>query len=165
MNIFGYAMQMEKDGENYYRKLAKECNNVGLRGIFTMLADEEVKHYKVVEKLTKKDKTPQLAETNILENVKNIFIEMKDVKQDLHIDTSEEADNYRKARDIEDMSQKFYLEKADQVEGEQARQIFLQLAHEEERHLRIMENIVEFVSRTEPGHWLENAEWTHLDEY
>lgn len=124
MNIYGYAMQMEKDGEDYYRKLANACNTDGLRSIFVMLADEEVKHYKVVEKISNKNKTPQLAETNILENVKNIFIEMKDIKQDLHIDTNEETDNYRKARDIEDMSQKFYLEKAEQVEGEQARQIF-----------------------------------------
>jgi hypothetical protein len=39
------------------------------------------------------------------------------------------------------------------------------LAAEEKKHLRIMENIVEFVSRPEPGNWLENAEWYHLDEY
>ncbi|MBL4901911.1 ferritin family protein [Desulfotalea psychrophila] len=165
MNIYDYAMQMEKDGENYYRKLAQQCTTGGLVKIFTMLADEEVKHYKIVELLKGRVKDPQLAETNVLENVKNIFVEMKDVKQELKVDTSEETDNYRKARDIEDMSQKFYLEKAEQVEGEQYRQIFLQLAHEEGKHLRIMENIVEFVSRTEPGNWLENAEWTHLEEY
>lgn len=156
---------MEKDGENYYRKLAQECNTEGLRLIFVMLADEEVKHYKLIEKLSNKDKNPQLAETNILENVKNIFIEMKEIKLDLHIDTTVEVDNYRKALEIEDMSHKFYLEKADHVENEHARQLFLQLANEEKKHLRIMENIVEFVSRTEPGQWLENAEWTHFEDY
>jgi hypothetical protein len=36
---------------------------------------------------------------------------------------------------------------------------------EEDKHLRIMENIVEFVSRPEPGNWLENAEWHHLETY
>lgn len=162
MNIYDYAMQMEKDGENYYRKLAEKCNSVGLREIFTMLASEEVKHYKVVEKLSQNNENPQLAVTNVLENAKNIFIEMKGVKPELHIDTSEEADSYRKACNIEEMSWKFYLEKSEQVEGEEARHIFLQLAREEEKHLRIMANIVEFVSRTEPGNWLENAEWSHL---
>lgn len=165
MNIYEYAMQMEKDGENYYRELAGQCNTVGLTRIFTMLADEEVKHYKVVEQLKREVKNPRLAETAILKNVKNIFVEMKDVKQELNIDTSEETANYRKARDLEEMSLKFYLEKAEQVESEQGRQIFLQLANEEKNHLRIMENIVEFVSRPEPGNWLENAEWTHLEEY
>ena len=90
---------------------------------------------------------------------------MKEVKQELHINTSEDAVNFRKARDIEEMSQTFYLEKAEQVEGVEAKQIFLKLAQEEGKHLRIMENIVEFVSRPEPGNWLENAEWTHLEEY
>ena len=42
MDIYQFAMQMEKDGENYYRKLAAECGVPGLQKIFTMLADEEV---------------------------------------------------------------------------------------------------------------------------
>jgi rubrerythrin len=156
---------MEQDGENYYRELAKNCKNAGLIKIFTMLADEEVKHCKVVEQLKNKNINPQLAVAKVLENVRNIFVEMKEGKQELHINTSEAANKFRKARDIEEMSQTFYLGKAEQVEGEQAKQIFLQLAREEGKHLRIMENIVAFVSRPEPGNWLENAEWTHLEEY
>jgi hypothetical protein len=29
----------------------------------------------------------------------------------------------------------------------------------------MLDTIVEFVSRPEPGNWLENAEWYHTDEY
>lgn len=165
MNIYAFAMQMEKDGENYYRQLAEQSGSAGIKKIFVMLANEEVKHYRVVELLSKKSGNPQLAETNVLENVKNIFIEMKQTKEELHIDTTAEMQNYRKARDIEEQSRKFYEEKAGETEDEAERRIFLQLAGEERKHLRIMENIVELVSRPEPGRWLENAEWHHLDEY
>lgn len=165
MNIYAFAMQMEKDGENYYRQLAEQSRSAGIKKIFVMLADEEVKHYRVVELLSKKSGNPQMAETKVLENVRNIFVEMKENKEELHIDTTEEVQKYRKARDIEDQSQKFYQEKAGETKDEGERRIFLRLAAEEERHLRIMENIVEFVSRPEPGRWLENAEWHHLDEY
>ena len=165
MNIYQFAMQMEKDGENYYRMLAKESTVPGLSKIFLMLADEEVKHYNVVERLSRKETNPQLVETMILENVKNIFVSMQVAKEDLYINTTKAAGEYRKACAIEEMSRKFYLEKADLVEDGYERQIFLRLAKEEERHLRIMENIVEFVSRPEPGNWLENAEWHHLNEY
>ncbi|MEW6519148.1 MAG: ferritin family protein [Thermodesulfobacteriota bacterium] len=165
MNIYAFAMQMEKDGENYYRQLAEQSRSAGIKKIFVMLADEEVKHYRVVELLSKKSGNPQMAETKVLENVRNIFVEMKKNKEELHIDTTEEVQKYRKARDIEDQSQKFYQEKAGETKDEGERRIFLRLAAEEERHLRIMENIVEFVSRPEPGRWLENAEWHHLDEY
>lgn len=165
MNIYQFAMQMEKDGENYYRLLAKESTVPGLARIFLMLADEEVKHYNVIERLSRKESNPQLVAARILENVKNVFVTMQVAKEDLYIDTTKAASEYRKACTIEEMSQEFYLEKAGLVEDGYERQIFLRLAKEEGNHLRIMENIVEFVSRPEPGNWLENAEWHHLNEY
>jgi rubrerythrin len=165
MDIYEFAMQMEIDGENYYRELAKGSDNAGLKKIFAMLADEEVKHYKIIEQLRKSTILPQVVETRILENVKNIFIEMRDTQIGHRIDTTEETSAYRKAREIEEMSRNFYLEKAGEVEDDQAKLLFKQLAKEEEKHCRIMENIVEFVSRPEPGQWLENAEWHHLDPY
>jgi rubrerythrin len=39
MDIFEYAMQMEKDGEQYYRALVEQTENKGLRTIFTELAN------------------------------------------------------------------------------------------------------------------------------
>lgn len=164
MDIYEFAMQMEKDGENYYRQLAQESKSPGLSKIFSMLADEEVKHFKVIERLSNRQKA-SLAESNLLANVKNIFVDMKGQKVELRIDTTIETDEYRKACIIEEKSRDFYQKKAEVVEDEQQKQIFLRLAKMEAGHLRIMENIVEFVSRPEPGNWLENAEWHHLDEY
>jgi len=167
MDIYEYAMQMEKDGENYYRQLMQKCKNTGLKNIFAMLADDEVKHYEFIEQLRLKSGQPQVENTRLLEKVKNIFIQMKDDKQeqDPQVDTTEETNAYRKARDIEEMSRNFYLEKAEQIKDEQAKLLLKKLAKEEEKHLHIMENIVEFVSRAEPGKWLENAEWHHLETY
>jgi len=54
MNAYDYAMKLEKEGEDFYRQLAKEADQPGLSKIFTMMADEEVKHYKMFEKLAKK---------------------------------------------------------------------------------------------------------------
>jgi rubrerythrin len=165
MNIYAFAMQMEKDGENYYRQLAERSRSAGLKKIFVMLAGEEVKHYQVVELLGRKAGAAQMAESKVLENVKNIFVEMRETKEELYIDTTAEVQSYRKARDIEEVSREFYEEKAGQAESEAERLVLLQLAREEAKHQRIMENIVEYVSRPESGRWLENAEWYHLDEY
>lgn len=167
MDIYEFAMQMEKDGEKYYRQLSQQCKNTGLKNIFTMLADEEIKHYVFFEQLRLTSDQAEVEESHILENVRNIFLQMKDTKQeqDPQVDTTEETNAYRKARDIEEMSRNFYLEKAEEVNDDQAKLLFKKLAKEEEKHLRIMDNIVEFVSRAEPGKWLENAEWHHLDTY
>lgn len=165
MNIYQFAMQMEKDGENFYRRLAIEATVPGLAKIFTMLADEEAKHYKVVVQLSRKEKNPESADTTLLENVKNVFAGMREERKQLSIDTPSAIASYSKACTIEAESEKFYREKSAQTEDEDEQRIFSRLAGEEAHHLRIMKNILEFVSRTEPGNWLENAEWHHLDEY
>jgi len=55
MNIYKYAMKMEKDSENYYSELANKTDDVGLRNILKMLANDEVKHYNIIEQMMKTD--------------------------------------------------------------------------------------------------------------
>jgi len=160
MNIFEYALQMEKDGEDYYRQLAQQTSNKGMRTILTMLADEEVKHYNTIEKM--KTAKTHMAETTILTDVKNVFIQIKESNEKLDFDMKQ-IELYKKAQDIEKKSRDFYLDKADEVKEKYQKEIFLRLADEETKHYFLLENIVEFVSR--PETWLENAEFYHLEEY
>jgi rubrerythrin len=160
MEIYDYALKMEKDGETYYRKIAAKIKNKGLQSILTMLADEEVKHYQAIENM-RLDKY-KMAETTILDDVKNIFIEMKEQKQEFEPD-QEQVKFYEKAQEIEKKSQQFYHEKASQTDHDEQKKLFENLAKEEEKHYFLLENIINFVSR--PKQWLENAEWYHLEEY
>jgi rubrerythrin len=90
---------------------------------------------------------------------------MREEKEPLFIDTTAATTSYRKACTIEAVSERFYREKAEETKDANEQRIFSRLAGEEANHLRIVENILEFVSRPEPGNWLENAEWSHLDAY
>ena len=160
MNIFEFAMEKEKYSEDYYRQLAGKSNNKGLETVFNMLADEEAKHYKIVSDM-KENVAPDLAETTVLSDAKDIFAKMQESTQDFNFDISQ-TELYRKAQNIEKQSQDFYLEKANEVEKTQ-KEIFLKLADQEKKHYFLLESIIDFVSR--PQTWLENAEWYHLDEY
>jgi len=153
-------MQMEKDGEDYYRQLAQQNANKGMRTILTMLADEEVKHRNVVEKM--QTEQPPITETKILTDAKNIFVQIKESGESFDFDI-EQTELYKRAQDIEKKSRDFYLEKANEVEEKYQEEAFLRLADEEKKHYFLLENIVEFVSR--PETWLENAEFYHLEEY
>ena len=159
-NIFEYAMQMEKDGENYYRQVAQQTANKGLKTILTMLADEETKHYNVIERM--KTKEPQMADTTILTDVKNVFVKIKESNEKFAFDIKQ-TELYKRAQDIEKKSRDFYLEKVNEVEEKYQKELFLRLADEEKKHYFLLENIIEFVSR--PETWLENAEFYHLEEY
>jgi rubrerythrin len=162
MNIYKYAMKMEKDGENYYRELANKTEDIGLQNILKMLADEEVRHYNIIEQMMKSKASAELAETGILKKVKNIFIKIKGKNLVFNFDLSQ-INFYRKAQEIEEKSYKFYIEMSDKVEIESQRKVFLKLAGEEKKHMFLLENLVEFVSR--PETWIENAEFNHLDDY
>jgi len=160
MNIYDYAMQMERDGERYYRNLAGKTENPGLRNILGMLADAEIAHYHFFLDM-RENAAVHVGKTKILENVKNVFQEMKE-KSSAGADASQ-ADLYRKALEIEKKSRDFYLEKADEVEDESQSTAFRKIAAEEQKHFRILESIIDFISR--PEQWLEDAEWYHLEEY
>jgi rubrerythrin len=161
MNVYDYAMQLERDGESYYREEAARSANKGLRNIFTMLADAEVAHFNVFKRM-KEDEPAHLPEATILKDVKNIFVAMKEERGLEGINASE-VGLYRKAQDIEKQTEDFYLAKASQAEGAAQKEIFLQVAQEEHKHYLLLDQIIEFVSR--PEQWLENAEFYHLEEY
>ncbi|MHC4738875.1 MAG: ferritin family protein [Planctomycetota bacterium] len=160
MTILEYALQMEKDGETYYRKLVQQTTNKGIQAILTMLADEEVKHYNVIKRMQKT--IPEMTETTILADAKNIFVQIKESAECFDFDIKETG-LYKKARDIEERTRKFYLEKANEVESGRQSELFLQLAEQEKKHYFLLENIIEFISR--PEQWLENAEFYHLEEF
>ncbi len=160
MNILIYAMQMEKDGEEYYYQLAGQAPNKGLKAILEMLAVEEAKHYQALDRM--KTVRPELAETTVLSDARNVFAEIKESGESFDFDLGQ-IELYRKAQALEQKSVEFYSEKADEVEHDYQKEIFLILAAEEKKHFALLENIIEFISR--PKTWLENAEFCHLDEY
>jgi len=162
MNIYQYAMKLEKDSENYYNRLMSKTDDVGLQAILKMLADEEAKHFNIVEQMEKTNICPELAETNILKNAKNIFMQIKGKNLEFNFDLTQ-ADFYREAQEFEEKSYQHYLEMSAKVEDEAQKNLLLKLAEEEKKHMFLLENLVEFVSR--PETWVENAEFNHLDEY
>lgn len=161
MNIFDFAMQMEQDGEAYYRELAAKSGEAGLKHILNMLADDEQKHYQIMKSL--KESVPaHLVETKVLEEANNIFAQMRQQGPGEMLELGQE-ELYRKAQDLEKKSEDFYKEKAGELGEKALKDIFLGIAGEEARHYFLLDNIITFVSR--PHEWIENAEFHHLVEY
>ena len=49
MDIFDFALQMEKDGKRFYQDAAARCGDKGLQAVFNLLADAEQEHYDLVK--------------------------------------------------------------------------------------------------------------------
>jgi len=162
MNIYKYAMKMEIDGENYYRSLANRAESEGIRNILTMLADEELKHFEILKRMSNNELDIEMASTDSLQDVRNIFTEMQEKNTGIGTDAGH-VNLYRKAREHEEKSYHFYLEKSEQAERESEKEIFLKLAKEEKKHMILMANIADFVEQ--PDVWIADAEFNRLDNY
>ena len=160
MDIYEYAMQMERDGESYYRDLAAKTANKGIKKIFTMLADAEMIHYKVFSAMKKREQLPS-PDAPLLSGIKNIFQRLKEEGTG-SVDASQIA-LYRKAQDIEKKSRDFYLQKAEESKDKNEKTAFLKIAQQEKIHYLILGKIIDFVDK--PETWLEDPEWYHLEEY
>lgn len=155
MNVYEYAMNVEKEGEKFYRELAEKSPNDGLKRIFTMLADEEVKHYNVFKNMLKKD-TLDINKLNLITDTKTIFETLNAEKDNVNFD-ADQIKYYEEAIAKEDDSYNFYIQKANELEDEKEKAIFIQIAKEETKHKVILENIVSFVQ--EPTNWVASAEF------
>lgn len=161
MDVYGFAMQMEKDGEAYYRECTASTSSVGLRGILNLLADTEALHYELFRRMQAREEAV-LGDSKTLEGVKNVFAAMRGTEGAVGVKSSEVA-LYRKAQELERRSWELYESAAAKASSPGEKLVFERIAVEERRHYRILEGIIDFVAR--PEQWLENAEWTHLEDY
>ena len=160
MNIIDYALQMEKDGEAYYRELAAKAGNVGIKQVFDILADAEAEHYETFMQM-KEDHPVTRKGNDHISRIKNLFTEMKSQSdQDAN---SEQIAAYTKARDVERKSQETYQQKAEEISDPEQKSLCLQIADEEGKHYVILDNLIEFLQH--PDTWVEDAEWRNMDDY
>jgi rubrerythrin len=163
VQIFDFAMQMEKDGEAFYRQCAEQTSDKGVAGILNRLAEAEVIHYRILDAI-KHDRAAEMPAGTINADVKNLFRSMLDSGEAFGGEGSE-LELYKRAQDMEAKSRDFYLHEAENVESPHGKELFLRIADEEKLHVDYIGSIIEFVERAEPGNWLEDAEWYHNEDY
>jgi rubrerythrin len=126
-----------------------------------MLADAEVMHHELFRRMQAREEAA-LGDSALLQDVANVFEQLRRTEGAAGARSSE-ADLYRKAQGLEQKSWEFYEDAARRAASPGERLLFERVAVEERRHYRILEGLIDFVTR--PEQWLENAEWHHLEEY
>lgn len=164
MNVYEFAMKMELDGKTFYEEHAAKIENAQLKKILIELADDEQKHYNIFKAMYDGEKAQyqDSEKTTILTLVKNTFEQMKasDVEYTFPADARA---IWEQAREIEKKAEQFYREKAVELPTKSEQEVFCKIAEEERRHWVTMENIIQFLDR--PSTWLDNAEWSDLDDH
>ncbi len=160
MTIFEFAMKMELDGEKYYRELAEKNSSPRIRRIFRILAEDEVKHYRILKEIAKSAKF-SMEPSRALSEARNIFQDLRENADPQPPDQSQ-IGLYEKAREIEKKSEDFYRARAEETTEPELKDLLLHLAEEEKKHGLIIGRIIDFVSR--PDSWIEQGDFYHLDD-
>ncbi|MGE4547469.1 MAG: ferritin family protein, partial [Desulfurella sp.] len=109
MNAIDYALAFEEDGKNYYNEQALKSKKDEIRSIFLMLANDENRHYKIIEKF--KENIYEYLPTETFKNVPTLFDSLK--KQNIDLSDNEDLLKvYNEAIKIEIKSRDFYKQSA-----------------------------------------------------
>jgi rubrerythrin len=160
MDIFDFALQMELDGEKYYRDLAEKVNHDDLKKVLEGLAEDEQRHYKIIQ-LAQSQTFNHIADSS-LSSIPNVFSRNKDkafVPEDDLIAKlkDEQSDVYRAALLKEEESVALYKKLQEDSKQPEAKRIFEKLMQEEEKHVEVIENIIEMLNHV--NDWVEAAEF------
>lgn len=160
MGVLDFAKQLELESKAHYLKLAEQ-DQPKLRGIFTMLAEQEQKHYDLFCEIESGKFDFNKENGELIEKVKSVFNEISsDFSTFTAIEDAEWA--YTKAYEFEKKSIDYYQKLLTTAVPEE-KGILEFIIDQEKIHARLMDNFVLLVQS--PKIWLDNAEWNRLDVY
>ena len=165
MNVFEFAMKMEKDGQTYYEEHAAKEPSSALKKIWLQLAKDEAKHYEIFRRM-KDGEIGEAAKmsalgTQILDTVKTVFEDLAAKEQEFKFSKDVFA-AWEKAQDVEIETEEFYRQKQQDEKDPQVKKAFGLLADEENKHVNLIEHVLDFLH--EPKSWLEDAEWSNINK-
>lgn len=161
MNTLEFAIQMERDGEMFYRNQAEINAHNSLSVVCNLLAEDERIHAQLLEKKSM-EQSYELKDSAILNRTSSIFNDMKDMRLS-EKENITQLDFYRMASKKELESIALYEELRDQVEKADEKELYEFLIHQEKKHYEVLENLNILLTR--PEEWVESAEFGIREEY
>jgi rubrerythrin len=162
MDVLELAKGIEKEGKEYYEKLAVEAPLAGIAGIFRVLAKEEQEHWELFDAWQKKKSRMAVKPGTAGAEAKKAFLALAS-----HFAEPESLYDYSKAYSkalaMEQKSISLYENMLGKSTSAEDKKVLSSLIVEEQKHEHLIEHLIEFVER--PKQWLEDAEFNHLDEY
>ncbi|MFA5522748.1 MAG: ferritin family protein [Tissierellales bacterium] len=160
MNDLEMAIQMEKDGEIFYKRQAELNKDNYLFNICMMLAEDEKVHANVLEKKLKSLEYELSPST--FDKEPSLFTNLNDFSVEERF-TLRQQDFYSLAADIELKSIELYTRLFNQSEDEKDKEIFQYLIDQEKNHYNIIDALAQALRSADE--WVENAEFGNRPEY
>lgn len=159
------AVQMELEGQQFYRQSAQAAKTPGVRQIFEYLAEQETYHIDKIQEIYRAlEKDPQwseaLAHFAQPHERRNVFAEVL-TNEAMGKGTADELDALRIGMEMEEKSVAYYNKLAREATGPLERRFFLSLVNEEREHFLTLLDFHNFIA--DPADWFFISEMAHVD--
>ncbi len=160
MDLLQFAIDMELDGEHYYREQAARNGGNPLRVVFEALAADEARHAQVLT--GKRDGQPYTLEPRTQGEPHSPFTGAADYAASVR-EQPDQPELYHTAISMEDKSIALYADLSAQAGDAQTKALFDYLIGEETAHKALLDEIYHHVNR--PHEWVESAEFGKREDY
>jgi len=161
MNDYNFAINMENEGENFYREQALKNKDNALYTVCLSLAEDEKRHAQIIQ--NKMNQMPYvLGAMDTLSKAKSIFEGLGDFKLPQK-ETLNQFDFYRMAVDIEQKSIALYTEYKGNAQNEKEKELLDYLIMQEKQHFETLDEISRMIRQS--MELFENAEFGVRPEY
>ncbi|ADL07004.1 DUF892 family protein [Thermosediminibacter oceani] len=144
------ALNFEKEGFEFYKKIAAEMQNPLAKRLFESLAEQEKEHMKKIKEIYESldfaasSNQPATA-AGIEEELKKIFFELEESRRKMPLDHLE---GYKLAMEMEKKGYNMYREFTQTAASESEKKFFEALMQEEKEHLNSLDNVYRFLTDT-----------------
>lgn len=159
MDLLQMAINMEREGEQYYKKLAESSKGNHLKNVFDGLAEDEKHHAELLEdKCSGKTFEANLEDTTAS---RSVFKEEDFFEYGIITTAPSQLDVYKLALQKEKESIDLYKK----LMGGSAenRELFEFLIRQETKHFEVLDELVKLLNR--PNDWAEAPEFGRREEY
>lgn len=154
--IVDSGVQMEKDGIEYYSKLAESATNPLARQMFESFAQDEKNHVLWLEKLAAKEQVEIEEPEQVYVRLREIFQNAPDELKETAKASEDDTQALKIAIGMEVKSKEAYEKWAEELDDPQAKALCKKLAQFEEMHRQAFVNTEEYLNRT--GDWFMKEE-------
>jgi rubrerythrin len=162
VKVLDQSIAFESQGLQFFTERSARAPNRFERDIYLALAKDELGHKTYLEKL-REDlvKTHDVAaiadEGHDQWSARKVFTAALDRANDPYTPRASELEALRSAMEIKRRGHKLYREAANQLEAQQARELFEHLAEEEKIHFQLLRNTYDYLENPEQWHGFEEG--------
>lgn len=161
MNVFDFAMEIERSGRNFYRSVAQKIRSEGVRTIFSMMAADEQKLLERFRAMKEKVAFTTMQDSAVLEGAAGILQGILNEREALQVSSDVEAYHY--VMGIEAAICRLYEDAARREGNADVRGLLRRIAAEERRELESLQQLFDFVNA--PNQFLAWGEFSNLNEF